>query len=178
MKRTNILLALWMTVAFVSCDSIFAPTPDSERELPPLTTDGENTFGCLINGEKFFPRKEGPFDIPVKVQIDRNFNNYLSMRATDFVNEKDVYICVENVKLGFNNVSSLNNNTFYVGYPNCSATVSTFLNQSRENFVDVVRLDTVNKIISGTFQVYFLPAEYCDQEYHLTDGRFDVEYTD
>jgi hypothetical protein len=42
-----------------------------------LTTDGENTFGCLINGEKFFPRKEGPFDIPVKVQIETLIIIYL-----------------------------------------------------------------------------------------------------
>jgi hypothetical protein len=176
MKATIKLLAVWMTVAFVSCDSIFAPTPDSERELPPLTTEGNNTFGCLINGEKFFPKKEGPFDIPIDAELEKGFG--LDITAVNHINEITIFLYLKNPKIGVNALSFDEYDTMFKDRPNCGGRPSTTLKEGEENIVNIVKLDTLNKIVSGTFSAVFVPGEYCDKEYHLTEGRFDVEYTD
>jgi hypothetical protein len=29
--------------------------PPQQQQLPPITTEGKNTFGCLVNGEVWLP---------------------------------------------------------------------------------------------------------------------------
>ncbi|WP_438969490.1 hypothetical protein [Nonlabens sp.] len=49
----NILLSTVMLLLF-SCSTDDAPSQESL--LPPITTTGENTFGCLVDGKYFRPR--------------------------------------------------------------------------------------------------------------------------
>lgn len=52
MKTKLILLLLLLTPLLYSCESIFG---EDEPELPPITTTGEDTFGCKIDGKVFVP---------------------------------------------------------------------------------------------------------------------------
>jgi hypothetical protein len=63
--RSSILYALFSILSLTAaCSEDDEPTP--EELLPPITQTGENTFGCLIDGELFKPRTgDGSFLGPV-----------------------------------------------------------------------------------------------------------------
>ena len=63
MKNFLILTLLLFPILFTNCgpDSIIKPTPEPDV-LPPVTTQGLNTAGCLVNGEVWLPKAGGPFD--------------------------------------------------------------------------------------------------------------------
>ena len=54
MKYLLSILSLALIGCFSSCN-LFSSEDDEPKteleKLPPLTTTGENTFGCLVNGE-------------------------------------------------------------------------------------------------------------------------------
>jgi hypothetical protein len=52
------LFFLFMIVGLHSCANVDDGTGDS---LPAITSEGKNTFGCLINGETFLPKNNGGF---------------------------------------------------------------------------------------------------------------------
>jgi hypothetical protein len=74
MKNLTILTAI---LIILSCSSDDGPV-DQESLLPPITTTGENTFGCLIDGKFFKPR-----DGRITVNSD---NRGLSTVRTEDVN--------------------------------------------------------------------------------------------
>lgn len=51
MKTLKIITAVLLLAACSTDDA-----PSQESLLPPITTTGENTFGCLVNGKYFRPR--------------------------------------------------------------------------------------------------------------------------
>jgi hypothetical protein len=55
MKKT---ILTFLTILFLaSCSKEDTPTPeDPLAKLPPETQTGANTFGCIINGQVFYPR--------------------------------------------------------------------------------------------------------------------------
>ena len=61
MKNKCLLLTWLLAVPLLwgGCDKpLFQPNKDNTEEpeeLPPITTTGENTFGCLVNGEVWLP---------------------------------------------------------------------------------------------------------------------------
>ena len=64
-KQTIKLCLLFITTLILSCsdDDNLEPTV-IETELPPITQTGENTFGCLINGNVFVPKDKTGFTTP------------------------------------------------------------------------------------------------------------------
>ena len=59
MKKIILILFSFLLVS-CSKDNPFE-TPTTPDQLPPATTVGANTVGCLVNGEVFLPHKNNPF---------------------------------------------------------------------------------------------------------------------
>jgi len=105
MKTLKYSLLIFLLLVSMLCEK--KPLPDV---LPPLTTTGENTFGCLINGEVFVPtirRIIIPDNICDKTRLDEfplypaYFFMFSACRVTaisDAVNDARIRIKVNNVK--------------------------------------------------------------------------------
>jgi len=66
------------------------PVPDPEPELPPITHEGKNTFGCLVNGKVWVAEVDGGFGMIHKIQTDRQTNYFILMEqglAQLFINQ-------------------------------------------------------------------------------------------
>ena len=72
MKNKFLLLTCLLAVPLLwaGCETT---TPTPEQQLPGLTTTGENTFGCLVNGEAWLP--EGGESFWAGQQVDQSISS-------------------------------------------------------------------------------------------------------
>src|SRR5690606_24956256 len=62
MKRFLIILSLFLIFAMPSCET--EPLKKNKPPnpiLPPITTEGKNTFGCLVDGKPYVPLRKQQF---------------------------------------------------------------------------------------------------------------------
>jgi len=72
-KRSFFLLVIISIISFQCKKSV------QEDQLPPITTIGANTFGCLINGNVWLPGRPAMSIIlhsENKLVVSENFDNY------------------------------------------------------------------------------------------------------
>jgi hypothetical protein len=181
MKKIILLLCMLPTLIATSCEN----DDDSNRNdsLPPATQTGENTVGCLVNGEVFLPKAEG---INPAVVVNYEFINgqfffrlvFKDLRGTT---NKTVTVGTGYLDLQANQTYLLNKNFDDDGdYTGGGGTYSTStLNTYQTNInilgeLTITRVDTSNSIISGTF--WFDAVNEQGEIIEIRDGRFDYEY--
>ena len=182
MQKTVYTLCLFLSLLSFSCEKQGLLNPEPPDELPPATTEGANTFGCLVNGEVWRPYVEGAniWESALNVKHDRWWPDcdQLHIGATrKYFGEDSLYqSIVINVwcpELGVNNITPTRGVflDFYLD-PSCSYryhvdTLSPYL-------IDITRLDTENNIASGTFEFTAINNE-CQDTLRITEGRFDAD---
>lgn len=81
MKPKNVLIVLSIILSFISCTK----TEEIEK-FPLITTEGKNTFGCLVTGKAWIPETDGglfnerlfvryegkSFNIGAKIQVNND----------------------------------------------------------------------------------------------------------
>lgn len=171
-----------IAVVLSACNNNDDNKPPIEQ-LPPMTTTGENTIGCLVNGEPFTDRGlmnnfyqfvDGKFSlvinwgtsIPGNIesgQIEIN-NIEIEQGETYILNFSD--FVEDNFTGGGGTYTIINNET--------SGQFET--NQNFTGFITFTRFDTNSNIMSGTFE--FQAKEISNEDtITLTDGRFDLTFT-
>ena len=144
----------------------------------PITTNGANRVGCLIDGEVWFDQGgtisnpdvrgnygAGPPNETVNVvgfdQIDRDSFLFttISVRCNPLAGGAQF---VDNTFSNFRSTTSKNEYRYY-------ADLSKF------NEVDIIFLDATNRVVSGTFSMTVYNEELQDTLV-ITEGRFDVTY--
>ena len=172
MKQILILL-LWLPM-------LAACKKNELNALPPATQEGRNTFGCLVNGKAWVPKKGGLFtDPPVEgafYRVDRQLNLWVQATNTD---GSRLDFWVENPLV--TGEYSLQHTTGI--YPTVYLPRSYGLYyQSGASYmttsqyvgkVVITRTDTIRGIISGTFEFTGHSAK-TGQTISITEGRFDV----
>ncbi|MEQ8241465.1 MAG: DUF6252 family protein [Cyclobacteriaceae bacterium] len=176
MKTYLLSIFLFSLSLCVSCD--FGLTQDDDdltelEKLPPLTTTGENTFGCLVNGKAFVVKNTSNITafyqqklLFVSAGIDRNgidegvsFTVYETESETNTFNLSDTL----NISCSYSDFSN---------YPD------SYCQYEKENIINgefnINSFDAENYIISGTFE--FNAALYKCDTIRVTDGRFDLQY--
>ena len=169
--------------------------------LPNLTTEGKNTFGCKIDNQIFVPKQKiigSPYSTPILkatyVYDEYYFNGYyLSIFADNEVLKKSIRIQLnggQNSLLEGNTypISVNQDNSIYGSYEHWGETIDNGdgtgftpvynFSTDSSNFgeLEIIKLDTENKIISGRF--WFDCKEINrDTISHITEGRFDLKYT-
>ena len=176
MKKYSFLLAflfLNLTACKKDKDNYGNPLP---QQLPPITTQGKNTFGCLVNGEVWLPevKPSQMFQYP----LTSSYQNLLfDVTAKRYLSNENI---LEVMTLYLNNVNGegmylLNTNQIpsgaYGDYINYCIYVT---DSTKVGNVEIIKFDITNKIIAGTFEMK-LWKDGCDT-IHITDGRFDVKY--
>jgi len=154
-----------------------------------VTQEGKNTFGCKINGEVWIPFYQcGLIEIPNHC---KELQSVVTNPDTTSKLPIDFELSVEReLKMGGGSFSA-----FYIG-----ATIKTTGNVGNffditlikdsvrydpqyplspaSNAIVVTKLDTVNQVISGTFNftLYGPYGPANGDSMVITDGRFDVTY--
>ena len=197
MKKIAVLL--FIQFLLLGCENTDDGTTSN---LPALTTEGKNTFGCKIDGVNFLPKQKvigTPYYIPelraVYVYDKYYFNGYhLSINAINFVLDKNIHIEMtatetpleqgKTYPITLNQEGNINGYYEYYGksVENGDGTGFTpyykyYTNNEFDGELEIVKLDTENKIISGRF--WFHCQEINTNEIvKITEGRFDIKYTD
>ncbi len=198
--KTLLLLSIASLLCFSSCKKEKKRTTNIFKqkrptELPPITTEGKNTFGCYVDGELLvpFPRRA----------IKDNFSKfYYGVKWDDLNGTLQVGGTMEDeIGNGFKSVGLyVYKRVFDVGeyvlytdpyllgnFFEMNRVGLTIKNQSGETVCDswrvpnpdcgrmnILRLDTVARIVSGTF--YFDAINKEGDTVKVTDGRFDFTY--
>ena len=180
MKNKFLLLTWLLAVPLLwgGCDKPLFKTDEASiaqpDELPPITTTGEGTFACKING----------------VNWQRCGGN---LKASSLTGEwhpvyKIFQLAASRECEGFDDRISI---SAYIDskstYPLSRATYNDFelecqdvadpyvLLEGADNWVEILNLDTEEFIVSGTFQCT-LVHEGCSDTLFITDGRFDYDW--
>jgi hypothetical protein len=154
---------------------ITACQKDEVDALPKTTREGKHSFGCLIDGEAFLPKKSEWRILQPKPQeplfawyVKRTFD----VLATG--GGKRIFIRLPNViQTGTHILADGQPATAYGSCQVGSAeyyTATTYTGQ-----VIISRFDTVARIAAGTFE--FTALDYqSGKTVTITDGRFDVRF--
>ncbi|MFS4483930.1 hypothetical protein ACKGJY_12995 [Hyunsoonleella sp. 2307UL5-6] len=175
---------LMIAFALIACKSDDDNnTQNPLSQLPPMTTTGENTIGCLVNGE--------PFTDSGLMNNFYQFVNGESVLAINWEqgttnNSKRGQIAISNIEIVEGETYIINISDFLEDdYNGSSGTFTTNTpqlfgqfetDQDNTGFITFIRFDDTNNIMSGTFQ--FEAKEITTgQIISITNGRFDLTFT-
>lgn len=150
--------------------------------LPPITQEGKNTFGCKINGEVWVPYyKCGGTGNPCGELYSDMFK--LSQNQVPL----EIHIAagqrVNNIESYFSLESPLFNGIFTTGnkidsidfeYRKGLIQYNEIPGMGATNNIIITKLDTINKIISGTFGAVLYKS--LTDSVKITEGRFDLKF--
>jgi hypothetical protein len=169
-------IKLLLLLASLSCLSLHCKKEESEiNKLPPATSYGAGTFGCLINGKAWPPRT--PW-------IEVNYHDGILFIHSFIDNPKDPFV-KDGVTLRTNRIHKAGE--YFINYKNyqdswCSMiykekaySSSSTSNQTVDNYFyyNITRLDSINRIVSGTFSFALFDA-FGTSSVRVSDGRFDL----
>jgi len=175
MKTYLLSLLLISLLCFISCD--FGLTGDEDEDLteleklPPLTTTGENTFGCLVNGEVFLVENTSKLSAIYQggfVQLGAEFNDSdltksIRIILDDPLAEQKKYLLGESDTYRTRFRTRSDSPICYYEY-----------NDTFDGYVTISNINRTAFILSGTFE-FSTVTDRCDTV-NITEGRFDVQY--
>ena len=163
---------------FINCSN-----SDPKDQLPPITQTGENTFGCLIDGEVFVPKgwkiSIYGYDFPVTFWGSHD-DNYNGITVRDFESNDAKRMDINLYHLEQNGTGTFTvdqSNCLDIGYANPSINIRCRYNGawycSTENSgtLSITRYD--NNIVSGTFSCTVINRDDPTDRIEITKGRFD-----
>ncbi|TVQ78087.1 MAG: hypothetical protein EA358_05425 [Flavobacteriales bacterium] len=192
MKNSHLIL-FFSVIALLACltscqkdDTSNPPLPD---ELPPITQTGEQTFGCLLNGEVWVPKhySNSIVNPPVVLQAswDRWNGDIFSIiayhrRKDDSSINETMAIYTFPDFIGDTAYFEYNETGrrvtyYYTPYKNGPFNVYRSIATNR-SWVYLSRFDTINRIASGTFSIDLLNIEDNQDTISIREGRFDVRF--
>lgn len=173
----NLILILITTFTLSCCDKDGKPTNPIDQ-LPPATTTGANTAGCLVDGQAFLPKGYFPdgnlscnyidgkdFNISI---AQKNNNETLSMNVISYNQSLvvgEIYKLKEygiNSKFGEYNIYKINTDNRF-------RTTSIITGELK-----ITNHDFNKAILSGTF--WFDAVNSDGEKVKIREGRFDMQY--
>jgi hypothetical protein len=156
--------------------------------LPPETQTGANTFGCLVNGKVFLPKGTSlspiltcyyqyiyypsPTGFVFQISASDNsrpsspINLNIDIDSLSLQKGKTYELQTQGIKgIAYGNYRKFTNNTL-----NDFFTYSLSSGQ-----LNLTKFDEINQIASGTF--WFNAVDANGDTVHVTDGRFDMQFT-
>jgi len=145
--------------------------------LPLATQTGANIFACRVNGAAWIS-KTGSFNLGGGLTNDTLYVHGSNPESASYYELFN--IAIAGLVIG-NNFYLLNDTSRY--FAEFSTNKPCFINssgfgvgsgKSYNGQVSLTKVDTVQKILSGTFW-FNIKTDFCDT-LKITDGRFDIRY--
>ena len=152
------------------------PPEDFEEKLPAITTEGKNTFGCRVNGEIWIPWIEFDlFDNHTTVSYHAPTGG-VNISTKKKIDDLDLFQAISFSSTDVKGIGEHEyNRADYRDYDTAFCESYRFEHDTiLGNKFNILKLDTENHIISGTFEFTAINDE-CDPVV-ITDGRFDLGY--
>ena len=180
MKNLSYIVLLSLLVSFAASCEDDDLQPDTalarlNREVP-ITTNGADRVGCLINGEVWF-NQGGSISRPDSNGSYSSFNERIKVTGSNFnlperILSEKVAISCHPLIVGSHNLS-----TNFAGFRR------TYVDEeylyyplaSSNNIFEITHINTIQKILAGTFSMTVVNEDLQDTLI-ITDGRFDVHY--
>jgi hypothetical protein len=165
-----------------------APCADGDTQcelakLPPITTSGANTFGCLLNGKAWLAYSDAPGKQHWRASYYKNsfqvsgkiYNKQKEIVTSISVGAYNYFFDTDSIKIGVNDYGS----GFIIKFSDgCNFYEE---NEYYDGHMKVLRLDTINRIVSVTFEFthivdrHNLAQEFCGTDTnYITHGRADI----
>lgn len=175
-KYSLVLLLATFCCLGVQCKEDEPDKIEELAKLPPATTKGHNTFGCLING-KAWPMSSEGFHRKQVFYGDRIFINYQTKFNQFDINES-ISIMSKRIKTtGTHTIKfdDVDEEFIVINYDNDDYTSSYKSNENGFATLNITRLDSINHILSGTFS-FSLKNMSDTKQVNVEHGRFDYFY--
>ena len=196
------LIYLFSVLLLLSACSTDSPTPeDPLAKLPPETQTGANTFGCIINGQVFYPRDGTStlfnpggkrFEFWVDPSDPSGLGNFRELEIRNLQDAKpanSILIHLQNLpQIGAgeyfwkesnfqSSIDGLMQNYVYAKIFDVSVNGWRYYG-SYENSgkVTITRYDFPNRIVSGKFNGK-LRLYNSTEEIEIINGRFDIKWS-
>jgi hypothetical protein len=167
--KLSMIILLFSLFAAGSCEK-----EDEDPQLPPVTQTGEDTFGCLVNGEVWLPKAYDLFPLKLVVLERVNEKRIWRIEARQGFASNFYFGIYEN---------SLKEEKVIISVDELDATGLYFSSKDFEKpsfswrqelpgELIITKLDTINMILSGTF--WFDAVNDIDEKVEIRDGRFDL----
>jgi hypothetical protein len=171
----KLLLILITTFTLCSCDKDNDKPTNPVSQLPPATQTGENTFGCLINGEPFVVSNTSNQtaiyqDGGLLIGGQKNINNNLT-QVSMFISEANIGAIIAENNSYVLNSNSVPKGEYYIENQNCFY----FTSSNYTGSLMITKIDNINFVISGKFEFKSI-SDNCADVTNITDGRFDLQY--
>ncbi len=179
---TTLLIALVIIATTNSCnkDDDGGEQPnDPASQLPPATTTGAQTFGCLIGGEPFVPDRFGQgrpsafyqfVDGAYTLGISGSSGGGESNRALNIGG-----IDVSNIEEVSYTLIEFDSGNFFAEYfIGGGFVLETSTTRSNPGKLVITNFDEENFILSGIFE--FSVRDNNGNDINITEGRFDLNY--
>uniref|UniRef100_UPI00404B6A77 hypothetical protein n=1 Tax=Flavobacterium sp. TaxID=239 RepID=UPI00404B6A77 len=182
----KIILILLTTLSLSSCNKDDDQTPI--EQLPPATTIGANKAGCLVNGQVFLPKGSSQFGPILSCFYQQDIDGFhfgLAITEKGTNENKSVNISLNPNQLVENTTYNLiartldTNNNYnsnfgeYAVSSNINSIIQYVTTNTHIGELKITKLDTQQKIISGTF---WYDAILAGEIIEVREGRFDMRY--
>lgn len=175
----NYLFLLYSIIFFTHCGD---PMPDPEPMLPPITLEGKNTLGFLLNGQVWLP--EVPFpDLSGSIRLACG----ISLNTKDLVVHTTRFndSMKQTLIFGIDSISSIGDykfnswkNIFIDQKGQCITQGKDFsydIDTLKPNKFIVNFIDYNQQIISGSFIIYLTNFD-CIDSLEISEGRYDLKF--
>jgi hypothetical protein len=176
--------AISLTLIMNGCKKDHTP-PLSQ--LPPLTSEGKGTFGCLINGNAFKPKRLG-INPTLQAAYQQVYNYHTGRSLSIVANHVNSGCDIQSVSIESDSISLEQGKTYvlqslkpgnftgrYFGVKSCDNLPNPlYTTDTDTGRLQITFLDTIHQIVSGTFS--FNVTNPQGKAIHVTDGRFDMPY--
>ncbi len=175
MKRLLNIFAIGTFGLFSTCDFLRS---DVKPDLPPITTEGRGTFGCLVNGELFLPDAPLGYGTGVFAELE-NFPDTLGLfiyASNSTAGRTLVIYFFGNPTLEVGKSYDLAQHKFSVNYIKYNSTASCRYRSIVSGSIKLLKLNIANpehRIVAGTFEFVETSAD-CQDTVVVTSGRFDI----
>ena len=157
------------------------PEDEPEPELPPITTEGKNTFGCKVNGEVWIPRTHWASGLSGVHTLTSSYNSNTGSFLINAIKKH------EGIDQGMGLSANLKNHGNQILlqpgsgrglYSDISKFCSFDTDTIHTGSLEIIKHDPEKGIVSGTFSFIGSNSdgEDCEETVEITEGRFDVNY--
>ena len=175
--KLPILLTSLILLFLVACKKE-DPELTPLEQLPPLTFEGKNTFGCLIDGEAWVakvPPLSGLGGSPRTNAVYNSTNGGFGASGLLKNNEGTIF---QKVKLEafISGIGTYSIYPFTESFVDAKADCVVYLLDSlNDNFLQIDTLDLDRRIVAGRFEFTAINYESgCSDTIQVTEGRFDL----